>query len=134
MNSEKATKERNMEIDGSTLGIRSYRYLAYYIAKENAYDNNLVSDISKVDYTKGNSGKTKLRSIPGIEKAFIDDIYVFGYLGKKDIQAKQGKVMLTEGKTSAANNIVQTIATFVSKTIGRGRDYCNVRISGNAYG
>ena len=51
---------------------------------ENAYNNNLVADIAKVDYLPGTAGKPTF----GHSKRFalfVDDVYVFGYLLLRDV-------------------------------------------------
>ena len=53
----------------------SEKRLSYHLVLENTYGNNLLSDISNEDYTKGNRGPTDLEALEGLEM-FIDDIFV----------------------------------------------------------
>ena len=61
------------------LGLRSSKSVATHILLENAYESNLIPDISNVDYLADNNGPTSLQKLEGLP-TFVDDLYVFGYL------------------------------------------------------
>ena len=54
------------------MGLRAEKRVAQHILLENTYEDNLVSDISKVDYTNGNLGPTNLQPLDGLPM-FVDD-------------------------------------------------------------
>ena len=75
------------------IGIRARKYIAPHILLEHAYDSNLVSDISKVDYLEDNQGQTHLQPLDGLP-TFVEDLYVYGYLEKKECVFARGKNMV----------------------------------------
>ena len=50
----------------AVMGLRAKKSLVHHILVENAYENNVVSDISKVAYLQGHRGRTKLQPLPGL--------------------------------------------------------------------
>ena len=101
------------------MGIRASKGVAEHILKDNAYEDNLISDISTVDYTKGNKGKTHLQEIPGFG-IFVDDLYVYGYLRKEDIVYNRvGGIQCTTGANGSASYIIEQIRAIVKYTLGR---------------
>ena len=56
---EAATKE-SLVSTFKEIVLRPEKRLSYHLLLENTYENNLLSDISNVDYTKGNLGPTDL--------------------------------------------------------------------------
>ncbi|KAK3716084.1 hypothetical protein QZH41_019629, partial [Actinostola sp. cb2023] len=74
------------------------------IKKENVCESNLLSDISKVDYTQDHRGRTDLEPLEGLEP-FVDDIYVFGYLHRLDLLREKGKPMC-----ACAKRVVEQIS------------------------
>ena len=88
------------------IGKRSLKSITEHILKENVYEGNLINDISEVDYTKNNHGKTHLQEIDGFG-LFVDDLYVYGYLRKEDIVfLPKGGVSCTEGTHGSACCVV----------------------------
>ena len=57
------------------MGLRVKTGLAEHLHVNNAYENNLLSDISKVDYLVRNQGRTRLRSLVELP-VFVDDMYI----------------------------------------------------------
>ena len=101
------------------MGIRASKGVAEHILKDNAYEDNLISDISTVDYTKGNKGKTHLQEIPGFG-IFVDDLYVYGYLRKEDIVYNRvGGIQCSTGANGSASYIIEQIRAIVKYTLGR---------------
>ncbi|MFC1362590.1 MAG: hypothetical protein G8D61_02870, partial [gamma proteobacterium symbiont of Ctena orbiculata] len=84
---------------------------------ENAYENNLLSDISEVDYLAGNQGRTNLRPLEGLP-VFVEDVYVFGYLRREKCLAKEGRLSCTIGEIGSARRIVTRISIAVQETMG----------------
>ena len=80
-----------------------------------------MSDISKVDYLAGNLGKTNLRPLEGLP-AFVDDIFVFGYLSREECVFRKGKLSCTSGEEGAAKLVVASIANALERALGR-REY-----------
>ena len=58
-------RKQCIETTFKEMGIRADKGIAEQILKENAYENNLIADISTVDYTKVHKGKTHLQQIDG---------------------------------------------------------------------
>ena len=101
------------------MGIRANKRIAEHILKENAYEDNLISDISTVDYTKGNKGQTHLQEINGFG-IFVDDLYIYGYLRMEDIiYNRKGGVLCTTGANGSASYIIDQIRTLVKYAFGR---------------
>ena len=109
------------------IGLRSEKRLSYHLLLENTYENNLLSDISNVDYTKGNLGPTDLEPLEGLEM-FIDDIHVYGYLSKSTLADKRGKVLLSTGKNGHAKRVVGAIQMCIGASFGTGEAFIPVQI------
>ena len=103
---DKIKRKETIETTFKDMGLRANKSLAEHILTENAYENNLLPDISKVDYTRGNSGPTELKPLEGFG-VFVDDVYIFGYLKKEDIVFNRyGVVQCTTGTTGSATYIL----------------------------
>ena len=112
-------KKDCIETTFKDMQIRSEKRIAEHILIENVYDNNLICDISNVDYTKNNKGKTNLKSIEG-NNVFVDDLFVYGYLSKDDVVFnKNGKISCTTGKDGAAVFIIEQVRSIVNYTIAK---------------
>ena len=101
------------------IGLWSEKRLSYHLLLENTYENNLLSDISNVDYTKGNLGPNDLEPLEGLEM-FIDDIYVYGYLSRSTLVDKRGKVLLSTGENGHAKRVVGAIQMCIGASFGTG--------------
>ena len=88
---------------------------------------DLVSDISKVDYLADNKGAKHLHPLSNLP-VFVDDLYVFGYLQRKECVEKKGKLLCISGEGSSAQTIVYRIANAISSTIGQNRGYMQTSI------
>ena len=75
ISTEKELKERIdiVETTFKEMGIRKANKIAEHLIKENTYNSNLFTDISTVNYTKGNHGKMHLEETPTFP-VFIDDL------------------------------------------------------------
>ena len=93
--------ETNVSATFERIGLSTKKAIAPHILLENAYNSNLVPDISRVDYQADNNDRTHLRALEGIP-SFVEDLYIFGYLGQKVCIASKGKTMYTAGDTSSA--------------------------------
>ena len=67
----------------SSMGFRAEASLSKHLL-ENCWENNLLPDISKVDYLEGHQGRTNLQPLDGLP-LFVGDIYAFGYLDRTEI-------------------------------------------------
>ena len=76
-----------------SMGLRCEKSVATHLLLENAYESNLSSDISKVEYLAGNLGRTNLCPLDGLP-AFVEDIFVFGYLSREECVFQKGKLSL----------------------------------------
>ena len=108
------------------MGLRCEKNVATHLLLENAYDSNLLSDISKVDYLAGNLGRTNLRPLEGLP-AFVDDIFVFGYLSREECVFRKGKLSCTSGEQGAAKLVVASIANALERALGK-REYMQTAI------
>ena len=108
------------------MGLRCEKNVATHLLLENAYDSNLLSDISKLDYLAGNLGRTNLRPLEGLP-AFVDDIFVFGYLSREECVFRKGKLSCTSGEQGAAKLVVASIANALERALGK-RDYMQTAI------
>ena len=99
------------------MGLRCEKAVATHLLLENAYESNLLSDISKVDYLGGNLGRTNLRPLEGLP-AFVDDIFVFGYLSREECVFQKGKLSCTSGEKGAAK-LVGSIANALERALGK---------------
>ena len=98
------------------MGIRAKKAISHHLLVENAYESNLLSDISRVDYLANNRGRTHLRPLYGLP-VFVDDIYVFGYLRKEDIVETKGQVLCTTGDLGVAKKVLLAIALAMRNAI-----------------
>ena len=111
------------------MGKRSLKAIAEHILKENINEENLISDIANVDYTKNNQGKTHLQEIEGFG-LFVDDLYIYGYLRKEDIVfTPKGGVSCTEGGNGSASCIVEMLRSIVKQTIGKNSNLPHINIT-----
>ena len=108
------------------MGLRCEKNVATHLLLENAYESNLLSDISKVDYLAGNLGRTNLRPLEGLP-AFVDDIFVFGYLSREECVFQKGKLSCTSGEQGAAKLVVASIANALERALGK-REYMQTAI------
>ena len=90
------------------LGLRSSKSVATHILLENAYESNLIPDISNVDYLADNNGPSSLQKLEGLP-TFVDDLYVFGYLDDKEVVVSRGKTICTSGEGGSAQIVVSRI-------------------------
>ena len=131
MENEKNENLNDIEIIETTfkeIGKRSLKAIAEHILKENVYEENLINDISNVDYTKNNHGKTHLQEIDGFG-LFVDDLYVYGYLRKEDIvYLPKGGVSCTEGANGSACCVVEILRSIVKQTIGKNSNLPHINI------
>ena len=131
MENEKSENLSNIKIIEATfkeIGKRSLKTIAEHILKENIKEENLISDISNVDYTKNNQGKTHLQEINGFG-LFVDDLYIYGYLRKKDIVfTPKGGVSCTEGGNGSASCVVEMLRSIVKQTIGKNSNLPHINI------
>ena len=103
------------------MGLWSEKAVSAHLLLENAYESNLVSDISKVDYLAGSLGRTHLRPLPGLP-TFVDDVYVFGYLRREDCVFQGGGLSCTTGEDSSAKHTIARISTAVRECMGTPPD------------
>ena len=103
------------------MGLRSEKAVAAHLLQENTHESNLVPDIARVDYLAGNLGRTRLRPLSGLP-TFVDDVYVYGYLHRKDCVVRGGRLSCTTGEDSAAKNTVARISTAVRESMGKATD------------
>ena len=101
-----------------SMGLRCKKSVAIHLLLENAYESNLLSDISKVDYLAGNLGRTNLRPLEGLPP-FVDDIFVFGYLSREENVFQKGKLSCTSGEKGAAKVVVASIANALERAVGK---------------
>ena len=124
---EAATKE-SLVSTFKEIGLRSEKRLSYHLLLENTYENNLLPDISNVDYTKGNLGPTDLEPLEGLEM-FIDDIYVYGYLSRSSLVDKARKALLSiTGENGHAKRVVGAIQMCIGASFGTGEAFIPVQI------
>ena len=90
------------------MGLRSSKSVATHILLENAYESNLVSDISNVDYLADINGTTSLQKLESLP-TFVDDLYVFGYLDDKEVVVSRGRTLCTSGEGGSAQTVVSRI-------------------------
>ena len=65
------------------MGLQSKGAVVFHLLLENAYESNLVADISQVDFLAEHLGLTNFHLLEGLP-AFVDDVYIFGYLWHKE--------------------------------------------------
>ena len=125
---ENLNNNKIIETTFKEIGKRSLKSIAEHILKENVYEGNLINDISGVDYTKNNHGKTHLQEIDGFG-LFVDDLYVYGYLRKEDIVFNpKGGVSCTEGLNGSACFVVEILRSIVKQTIGKNSNLPHINI------
>ena len=125
---ENLNNNKIIETTFKEIGKRSLKSIAEHILKENVYEGNLINDISGVDYTKNNHGKTHLQEIDGFG-LFVDDLYVNGYLRKEDIVFNpKGGVSCTEGLNGSACFVVEILRSIVKQTIGKNSNLPHINI------
>ena len=113
------SREECIETTFKEMGIRAEKKIAEHILKENIYDDNLISDISETDYTANNNGKTHLKPIDGCG-LFVDDLYIYGYLGVGDIVFdRNGGINCTTGNNGSASFVIEQVRAIVKYTIGK---------------
>ena len=119
---------KTIEATFKEIGKRSIKAIAEHILKENVHEDNLINDISDVDYTKNNQGKTHLQEIDGFG-VFVDDLYIYGYLQKEDIIFNQrGGVSCIEGANGSASCVVEILRSIVKETIGKNSNIPHINI------
>ena len=106
----------------ASMGLRAEASLAKNLIRENCWGNNLLPDISKVDYWEGHQGRTNLQLLDGLP-LFVDDIYICGYLDQTEVVRTRGKVSCEP----VAKQIVARISMVVQEVLGGPRK--NTRIS-----
>ena len=111
-------KERKeiIELTFKQLGLRNRKNLVEHLLLENAFESNLLSDISSVDYTKGHLGQTDLQELQD-NSIFCDDIYIYSYLSKEDTIKVNGKVQCTTGARGSGKDIIERVYNAIKQTI-----------------
>ena len=99
------------------MGLRVEKSVASHLLLENAYESNQLPDIFKVDYLEGHLGHTHLRPLDGLP-AFVDDVYVFGYLRCEDCVFRKGRLSCTTGDKGSAKVVVGKIGIAVKESMG----------------
>ena len=127
-NNKKIEATEIIEATFKEMGMRSLKTIAEHILKENINEENLISDISNVDYTKNNQGKTHLQEIEGFG-LFVDDLYIYGYLRMEDIVfTPKGGVSCTEGGNGSASCVVEMLRSITKQTIGKNSNLPHINI------
>ena len=106
----------------ASMGLRAEASLAKHILLENCLGNNLLPDISKVDYLGGRQGRTNLQPLDGLS-LFVDNIYICGCLDQTEVVRTRGKVSCEP----VAEQIVARISMAAQQVLGGPRK--NNRIS-----
>ena len=106
----------------SSMGLRAEASLAKHLLLENCWENNLLPDISKVDYLEGHQGRTNLQILDGLP-LFVDDIYARRYLDQTETVRIGGKVSCEP----VSKQIVARISMAAHEVLGNARK--NTRIS-----
>ena len=109
------------------MGIRAKNRVLAHLLLENAYENNLLPDISECDYLRGHLGTTSLRRLSGLP-AFVDDIFVYGYVSEEDIFRSGGKPLCKNAKgivsrisMAAKETFLRFLPTSVVHTVCKGK-------------
>jgi len=102
-----------------SMGLRCEKYVTEHLLLKNAYQSNLLSDISKVDYLEENLGNTNLHLLEGLT-AFVDDIFVFGYVSQEECVFQRGKLCCTSQEKRAEKLVVASIANALKEPWGKG--------------
>ena len=95
------------------IGLRAKSKVLQHLCVDNAYDKNLLPDISKCDYLEGHQGRTELQPLDGLPP-FVDDIFVYGYVRKKDLFQVGGKHLCAN-----AQGIAKYVSGAARETYGR---------------
>jgi len=98
------SRGKTIEVFLEEIGLRTAKSVARHLLQENVHESNLLSDISKVDYTKNHRGRTNLEPLEGLEP-FVDDIYIFGYIHRLELLREKGKPMC-----ACAKRVVEQIS------------------------
>lgn len=106
----------------SNMGLRAEASLAKHLLQENCWENNLVPDISKVDYLEGHQGRTNLQPLEGLP-LFVDDYYVFGFLDQAETICIRGKKVSCE---IVSRQIVARISMAVQEALGDPRKHTKI--------
>ena len=125
----KPNKEnQTIEATYRAMGKRSALKIAEHILKENIHEDHLINDIANVNYTKNHQGKTHLKKIEGFP-VFVDDLYIYGYLGREDIAyTPKGKITNTEGVDGSARQVVDLLREAVRDTIAKNSNIPHINI------
>ena len=99
----------------AAMGLRAKKSLVHHLLVENAYDKNLLSDISNVDYLQEDQGRTTLQPLPRL-LVFVNDINIFGYLRPEDVVKERGTLSCTLGECGSAKTIVAKVLPVVRET------------------
>ena len=127
-NNKKIEAMEIIEVTYKQMGKISLKSIAEHILKENINEENLISDISNVDYIKNHQGKTHLQEIEGFG-LFVDDLYIYGYLRKEDIVfTPKGGVSCTEGGSGSASCVVEMLRSIVKQTIAKNSNLPHINI------
>ena len=110
----------------ASMGLRAEASLAKHLLLENCWENNLLPDISKVDYFEGHQGRTNLQPLEGLP-LFVDDIYICGYLDQTEVVRARGALSCEP----VSKQIVQRISMAVQEVLGGPRK--NTRISNTVF-
>ena len=106
----------------SSMGLQAEASLAKQLRLENCWENNLLPDISKVDYLDGHQGRTNPQPLEGLP-LFVDDIYVCGYLDQTEVV----RTRYTVSCEPVSKQIVARILMAAQEVLGGPRK--NTRIS-----
>ena len=115
----------DIETTFEKMGVRAGKSVATHILLENAYDSNLVPDISGVDYLEGNLGRTNLQPLEGLP-TFVDDLYVFGYLEEKECVLSRGRTSCTAGEGGSAQIAVSRISSAILDLVDGRHIHTNI--------
>ena len=90
------------------MGFRCKESIAWHLVLENGYNNNLVADISTVDYLQNHQGTMELEPLEGLP-TFVDDIFVYGYIHPSHMVRRGNKISYTTGDNGGAKIAVSRI-------------------------
>ena len=77
---------------------------------------SISSPTFPVDYLTEHLRRTTLRPLEGLP-TFVEDVYVFGYLRRKDCVYTRGTILCAQGELGSAKDIVATILLGVRKAL-----------------
>ena len=95
------------------MGIRAKKKVLQHLFLDNAYEHNLLPDIANCNYLFGHQGRTSLQPLDGLPP-FVDDIFVYGYVRKKDLFQAGGKYLCAN-----AQGIAKYVSGAARETYGR---------------